>query len=138
MTSPDRRQTRRGARISGLGPCLVSPRTPPRNGLHGSDHVPDMRRDESDLANLDPQTIRCHAVRLGRRLQPLDGILEEPLIEVLKQARVADLGVGHALRRVRRRGQTQSRVAQTPQVLLDLRMRLQLLYATRYPLPTLV
>ena len=106
--------------------------------MHVPSHVLGIRRDESDLANLEPQTIRCHAVRLGRRLQPLDDILEEPLIEVLKQARVADLGVGHALRRVRRRGQTQSRVAQTPQVLLDLRMRLHLLYATRYPLSTLV
>ncbi len=73
----------------------------PATGLHGPGHVPSMGRDEPDLPDFDPQTIRCHAIRLGRRLQPLDGVSGEYLIKVSAQTRIVYLGVGHALRRVR-------------------------------------
>jgi hypothetical protein len=54
--------------------------------------------DEPDLAHIDLETLRGHAIRLGRRLQTLYGIRGESLLEAVAQPGVLQLRFRDLLR----------------------------------------
>jgi hypothetical protein len=72
-----------------------------------------MGGDEACSANLDAHALRRHAIGLWHRLQALDGVGGERLLEQLEESGVAKLGLGHLGCRVRQGGQAETGVAQS-------------------------
>src|SRR5829696_4631140 len=101
-------------------------------------HIPGVGGDEADLADLDAEALRGHAVRLGSWFEAFNRIGGEDLLEVAAQPGALHLGLGDLLRGVRQRGQTEPRVAQAVQAPGYLRVRRQLAHTAQDPLPLLL
>src|SRR5215207_6549401 len=101
-------------------------------------HIPGVGGDEADLADLDAEALRGHAIRLGSWFEAFNRVGGEDLLEVAVQPGALHLGLGDLLRGVRQRGQTEPRVAQAVQAPGYLRVRRQLAHTAQDPLPLLL
>jgi hypothetical protein len=98
-----------------------------------------MGGDEACSANLDAHALRRHAIGLGHRLQALDAVGGERLLEQLEESGVAKLGLGHLGCGVRQGGQVETGVAESIETLrLFLRTLRSLRDLRRYASPVVV
>src|SRR5262249_47413071 len=85
-----------------------------------------MRGDETQLTDLDAQSLRRHLIRLRGRLEALDLVGGEYQLEEAAQVGVGELRLGHLLHGVGERGQPYALLAQPAERICDVVMRVQL------------